>query len=120
VLGERRRRWETIVFEARGGKKGAPGAQNTEYAEGLRLVLEQLKAEGIVIADAVVGSRATAPLSGTERRLDLGEAYTVAIGDAEEIGKAQEAVGRAGAKGGNATRRIRLTVASGGPPPRTR
>jgi hypothetical protein len=112
---ERRGGRETIVFEARGGKKGAPGAQNTEYAEGLRLVLEQLRAEGMVIADAVVESRATAHLSVEERRLDLGEAYPVAIGDAEElrrtIGKAQEAVGReAGAKGGNATKRIRLVV----------
>jgi hypothetical protein len=110
---ERKDGQTSIVFEARGGTKGTSSAQNTEYGEGLRLLLEKLAAEGAVITDAAVESRATAELTLEERRLDLGEPYPVAIGDAEElrrrIGKAQERIGRAPeARGGNATKRIRL------------
>src|SRR4030095_16739814 len=41
----------TIVFEARGGTRGTPGAQNTEYAEGLTLLLGRLADAGLSLQD---------------------------------------------------------------------
>jgi len=110
----------TLVFESMGGTKGAPGAQNTDYAEGLTLVLERLGRAGAVLTDAAVDSRTTQELPLVERRLVLEEQpYPVALtGDVQLLRKrlsaAQGRVGRApeASGAGNPTRRIRLWVES--------
>jgi superfamily II DNA or RNA helicase/diadenosine tetraphosphate (Ap4A) HIT family hydrolase/HKD family nuclease/SOS-response transcriptional repressor LexA len=107
----------TIVVESRGGTQGSEQERNTEYAEGLELVLERLGAQGVRITEILVESRNTAKLAREERRLTLaGFRYPIAIEDAAALRKAisaaQAHVGRAkGAKGGgNQTRRLRMFV----------
>ena len=107
----------TIVFESRGGTRGTAGERNTEYATGLTLLLERLKARGIVIRDAVVESRDTASTPAEKRLLNLTDReYPFEIDDAESVRRAmtsaQAGIGRApGARGsGNGTKRIRIYV----------
>lgn len=105
----------TIVIEARGGTRGTPAALNTEYSEGLQLLLERLKKAQLTILDAAVETRDTRDLPIEVRRLDLGAPYPVEVTDPDAlrraIGRAQERVGRKpGATGGNSTRRIRIWV----------
>jgi hypothetical protein len=115
-LVERRDGALSVIVESRGGTKGTGDERNTAYNEGLELILARLKERGIRIADALVESTMTSRLPISERRLDLGVAYPIAINDPaalrREMGKAQAAVGRApGAKGvGNATKRLRVLV----------
>lgn len=103
----------SIVIESRGGKP----ERNTEYAEGLELILQRLGDRGLRIADAVVDTRDTLTLPVEERRLQLaGRTYPVVIDDAEQVrralGAAQAKIGRTpGARGsGNSTKRIRLLI----------
>ena len=109
---------DTIVFESRGGKLGTKGQRNTEYAEGLRLVLERLGGAGLGLADVVVDTRDTAERPLADRRVVLdGRPYPVHVADPEElrnaISAAQAMVGRTpDARGaGNRTRRLRIWVA---------
>lgn len=111
----------TVVIDARGGTQGTSGALNTEYGEGLVLLLERMKAVGLSLADAAVESRATEALPLEERRLQLGDwAYPVEITDVtalkQRMSAAQARVGRAeGAKGtGNSTKRLRLWLTGAG------
>ena len=111
----------TVVVEARGGTRGTAEAVNTQYAEGLRLLLARLKEAGHSLADAALDTRATAGLSPEERRLDVGEPWPLVIDDSDDVyrrlSKAQERVGKPkGTKGGNSTRRIRLRL-TGEPDP---
>jgi hypothetical protein len=110
----------SIIVEARGGTAGSKDERNTEYAEGLELILERLRANGLKIADAVVESRDTLTLPIEQRRLHVeGRPWPMVIDDVEKVRRglsaAQARVGRAsGAKGtGNSTRRIRLTIEGG-------
>jgi superfamily II DNA or RNA helicase/diadenosine tetraphosphate (Ap4A) HIT family hydrolase len=105
----------SLVFESRGGTRGSKDERNTEYAEGLRLLLERLGTRGYRLADAQVISRETATLSSEELRLIVEEMpYPIRITDADaarrKLSSAIAKVGRApGAKGaGNSTKRIRL------------
>ncbi|MDP1915396.1 MAG: DEAD/DEAH box helicase family protein [Myxococcales bacterium] len=107
----------SIVLEARGGTGGSSDEQNSEYSEGLELVLTRLRERGLTIADAYVESRDTVTLPLAERRLQLDDRpYPVAVDDVQSVKKAlsaaQAKVGRApGAKGaGNSTKRIRLVI----------
>ncbi|MCC6665011.1 MAG: DEAD/DEAH box helicase family protein [Polyangiaceae bacterium] len=110
---------QTVVIRARGGARGSSDELNTDYAEGLELVLRRLGEAGFRIADAQVESRDTAKLSPEDRRLPLPVAYPVAIEDSsrlrKQISAAQAKVGRApGARGGgNQNKRIRLFLADG-------
>jgi hypothetical protein len=108
----------TVVIESRGGTRGSANERNTQYAQGLELILSRLGAMDVQIADALVESAATQQLPIEKRRLTLeGEDYPLWITDPaslrSKLGAAQSFVGRAaGAKGsGNSTRRIRLFLA---------
>jgi hypothetical protein len=106
----------TIVFESRGGTRGTSAERNSDYAEGLEVLLHRLKAAGANISDVVVESRETEQLSLEARRLDLGDSYPLRVVDAvalrRKISAAQAKVGRAeGARGsGNRTKRLRLFI----------
>jgi hypothetical protein len=111
----------TVVVEARGGTRGTSDAVNTQYAEGLRVLLARLKEGGHSLADATLDTRATAELTLEERRLDVGEPWPLVIDDPQDLqrrlSKAQERIGKPkGTKGGNSTRRIRLWL-TGDPDP---
>ena len=109
----------TVIFESRGGTRGSAAERNTDYAEGLELVLRRLGSADVDIADIVVESRETERLPLEDRRLDLGEPYPVPIVDAaalrRSISASQARIGRGeGARGGgNRTKRIRLFLRTG-------
>lgn len=109
----------TVVFESRGGTRGSAAERNSDYAEGLELVLRRLGLAGVDISDIAVESRETERLPLEDRRLDLGESYPLRVVDAvmlrRKISAAQAKVGRAeGARGaGNRTKRIRLFIRTG-------
>jgi hypothetical protein len=105
----------TIIYESRGGTKGSGSERNTQYAQGLEVLLGRLAAMEAQITDAVVESEKTRDLPLDQRRLAIeGERYPLRITDPValrgKLSTAQTKVGRAeGAKGsGNSTRRIRL------------
>lgn len=107
----------SIVLESRGGAQTSPEKRNSEYGDGLLLILERLRAHRLKIADAFVESRDTAALPIEDRRLHIkGRDYPFVVDDADAlrraISAAQAKVGRPpNAKGsGNSTRRIRLVI----------
>jgi superfamily II DNA or RNA helicase/diadenosine tetraphosphate (Ap4A) HIT family hydrolase/SOS-response transcriptional repressor LexA len=110
----------TVVFESRGGTRGTSAERNSDYADGLELILHRLGQAGIVLDDIVVESNEAARLPIAERRIDLGEPYPLRIVDASalrrSISAAQAEVGRApGARGsGNRTKRIRMFLRAAG------
>jgi hypothetical protein len=112
----------TVVFESRGGTRGTSAERNTDYGEGLRLIVERLGEAGLGLEDVLVESRDSSSLATEERRVTLaGRPYPITIDDAEQLRRqlsaAQARVGRApGARGsGNSTRRLRLFLASPAP-----
>ncbi|MCP3163144.1 hypothetical protein [Myxococcus qinghaiensis] len=106
-----------LVFESRGG-----GTRNTEYKDGLKVLLERLRAiGGATIEDAVIDTEATRDsLSESERRIHpRGRSYPISLDAESDVAKlrialmsAQTGVGRKpGAKGGgNPNKRMRLTL----------
>jgi hypothetical protein len=111
----------SIVLESRGGARGSKGERNTEYTQGLLLLLERLRERGLRIADAAVESRDTMAVPVEERRLHLeSHPYPFVIDNAEEVRRALSAaqanIGRApGARGaGNSTKRIRVLLEANG------
>jgi hypothetical protein len=94
--------------------------RNTDYADGLELLLEKLGAAGLPITEVLVESRETTALPREQRRLVLGEhPYPITVKDAgalrRAVSAAQTQIGRApGAKGaGNRTRRLRVFLGAG-------
>ena len=61
----------TIVFESRGGTRGSVNERNSDYAQGLELVLARLKTKGFRIREVLVESRHTASIPPVDRRLPL-------------------------------------------------
>ena len=105
----------TVVFESRGGTRGSDGQRNSDYAEGLELLLGRLADARIDLQDVLVESRETTKLPREERQvLVRDQPYPLVVEDpgalARKLGAGQARVGRApGARGsGNRTRRIRL------------
>jgi SOS-response transcriptional repressor LexA len=105
----------SVIVEARGGTAGGEEARNTDYREGLGLILERLGRAGCRIVDAQVDSLRTRDLPVDERRIPM-DGYPLVVTAPEELARAlmraQATVGREpGARGaGNSTRRIRLLL----------
>lgn len=110
----------TLVYESRGGARGAENERNSDYAPGLTVSLSRLGNLGLSIEDAVVDSHATQRMGLThqDRRIvDSKLTYPIDVNsyeDVEELRKllcsAQRPIGRLPdslGKGDN-TRRIRL------------
>ncbi|MBM4362129.1 MAG: hypothetical protein FJ104_05575, partial [Deltaproteobacteria bacterium] len=89
---------QTIVIEARGATIGSAEQRNSDYTEGLELVLRRLGRAGFQLADAFVDSRDTQSLPRADQRLAVGADYPITIADAAELrrlmGAAQARVGR--------------------------
>ena len=109
----------TIVFESRGGARGATSERNREYAAGLEILLERLKVMGATITDALIETARSSDLPPERRRLVLkGRTYPLALGREQDVPKLRQALSAAqakvgqtkGAKGGNPTKRIRLLL----------
>lgn len=106
-----------VSINSRGGSKGSPSARNTDYTEGLRLLLSRLAVVDAVITDAAVDSTATRDRTLEERRLALDyPVHLSAAGDISALGRevqrSQTTVAHAAAasRGGNSTRRICMWV----------
>ncbi|WP_223749135.1 hypothetical protein [Myxococcus sp. XM-1-1-1] len=106
----------SVVFESSGG-----GTRNTDYRQGLEVLLERLRNLGASLVDAALASRDTVSLTPDERRLALrGRAYPIVLGAESDIpalrralSAAQALVGRAPGAisgGGNKNKRIRLVL----------
>jgi hypothetical protein len=110
------REWE-ILFHSRGGTRDTPAARNSDYQDGLELLLLRLAQLNSVIVDAAADTRETRSLSPLERRLSLNYPVRLAA-DIEprrlrlQIGRAAAAINRReGARGpGNQTKTISVSV----------
>ncbi|WP_051335372.1 HNH endonuclease [Methylocapsa acidiphila] len=109
-----------LVIESRGGGEGGPRPpRNADYALGLELLLRRLGQESAKLTDVEVYSNVTRNWAAERRRisapsfsfpLDL-----AALGNLErfrhELGRESAALGRKpGKKGGNPTKKLRLTL----------
>ncbi len=111
----------SIVYFSRGGKKGTPSERNSDYHQGLELLLSRMARLGLSLLDAQIDTRqVTDTHSSDQRRLQVeGRPYPVELASETDIGalrkllgSAQAKAGRApGARGsGNSTKQIRLTL----------
>ena len=101
----------SIVFHSRGGTKGAPNATNTQYADGLRLVLDRLEASSLPISGIWVDSSRVQHLPLTDRlvvseeeaRFGVPEIFRLASRRMQSVGsKAKPGAG------GNSNKRLRI------------
>lgn len=108
--------WDLIAL-ARGGKKGTPAARNTEYAEGLELVISRLAALEARIIDALLDSETVNRLPRDDRRLQLPlpiqlrpslESRPLALTIGQALAKVARVPGAG--SGGNPTRRLLLAI----------
>jgi superfamily II DNA or RNA helicase/diadenosine tetraphosphate (Ap4A) HIT family hydrolase/HKD family nuclease len=115
----------SVVIESAGGSAGSPAARNTEYVDGLDLVLERLAAMGAQVLDVYIDTQSTLDLSLADRRLDPGEGlhYPLRLEELTDLGalrrrllRSMSRAGRAPGSGGggNARKRTRLVIAVDG------
>lgn len=109
-----------LILESWSGPRpdGSP-PRNPDYNSALDLLLARLGQVGTVLRSGVVDSREMQGRPLIDRQLDLPDhAYPVALGDVRdfrefrlEMGRAQRVIGREpGTRGGNSTKRIRLSL----------
>lgn len=108
----------SLVFESKGGKRNTTASRNSDYNQGLTLLLERLAQHGATLKDAAIETQATRELPLDSRRLRLdNQSFPVdlashgdLVGYRVALSRAQAQVGRSpSAKGGgNPTKRIRL------------
>ncbi len=86
----------TLTIESRGGARGAPNERNTQYADGLRVLLRRLGARGVRITDAQVTSSAALRLypDAAQRRLEGDFTYDIQVA-AHDPDELRRAFGRA-------------------------
>lgn len=103
-----------IIFHSRGGKRGSDAERNSDYREGLTILLRRVHKAGFGIARVEVDSTTARALPPEVRTLavdvtDLSAPELVA----RAIGLAAKKVGqKPGAKGGNDTKRLRIVLAA--------
>jgi hypothetical protein len=109
----------TVVLESAGGTKGTAAARNTEYVQGLDVLLERLGALGAQLTSVHLDTDRTKHLPIGERTLKLGTPFPIDLGVAQpaalraQMVTAMSSTGRsedAGSGGGNPRRRIRLLL----------
>jgi len=108
-----------LVFHHKAGRRGSPRAVNSDYHEGLELLLERLASVGGTILGVSVDSSVARELDPADRELDL--PFPLAVGtDTDvpalrlQITRAQRPIARrphVKPNGGNDQKRIRVTVA---------
>ncbi len=112
----------SVVFFSRGGTKGSSEERNSQYTQGLEVLLARMGRLGLLLEEVLLDTgKVTDILSTDERRLEIeGLAYPIELAETAEfgmlrrrLGKAQARAGRKpGAKGsGNSTKQVRLVVA---------
>ncbi len=115
---ERRDGQLSLVFHSGGGTRGSAAERNTDYAQGLELILARLAALHIDILDALVDSERVRDRPDDDRRIGERAQYPLRITDPIEtrlmLGRGMAEVGSGpGAKGGgNRNEQIRLVLGS--------
>lgn len=101
-----------IVFHSRGGKSGAPKQRNSQYATGLRILLDRLAVAKITIDRVLVDSGAAQALSEMDREiLGISDRNITPEQCFKHLSSRMKAIGQSStAKGGNSTKRIRLKL----------
>lgn len=109
-----------VILESRGGAAEGPRApRNAQYAEGLELLLRRMGEHGATLVDVEVYSRETQNLPIEQRRIAAPDfPFPIDLRTLDnptalrkQLGRASAALGRReGQKGGNPTKRLRLTV----------
>jgi len=113
----------SVVFFSRGGTKGAPDQRNSDYHQGLELLLARMAKLGLTLVDAQLDTRQVSDTHSSEqRRLRIeGQPYPIELATVtnlrelrSRLGSAQAKAGRRpGATGsGNSTKQVRLFVSS--------
>ncbi len=93
-----------VIVESRGGTGGTKAARNTQYGEGLALLLRRLAGLGATLERAELWTRS---VSG--ERLELrGRSYPIELASVDDIDRLRRDL--QAAQGNNPTRRIRLIV----------
>jgi hypothetical protein len=109
----------TVVLESAGGTKGTAAARNTEYVQGLDVLIERLAALGAQLTSVYLDTAQTKDLPVEQRTLKLGMPFPIDLGLVQpaalraQMVKAMSGTGRsedAGSGGGNPRRRIRLLL----------
>lgn len=111
----------SILFFSRGGTKGTPTESNSDYHQGLELLLRRMARLGLSLFDAHIDTQqVTDTHSLDQRRLQVeGRPYPIALASESDfeglrrlLASATAKAGRTpGAKGaGNSTKQIRLTL----------
>jgi hypothetical protein len=101
-----------LVFHARGGRRGATNAHNSDYSDGLLILLKRMKAANLTIVGVWVDSSTVQSLPLEQRQI-LGAADRGLDPDQTRslLSKRMIAVGqKPGAQGGNSTKRIRIKL----------
>jgi len=93
-----------VILESRGGTAGSKAARNTQYAEGLRVLLDRLKELGSTITGAEFATRQVSGEALTLKRFAFPVSMS-SVASTDELRKELQA-----AQGNNPTRRIRLLV----------
>lgn len=110
-----------VVIYSRGGARGAANERNTDYGEGLELILARAGTLGMVVEDALVDSKVTSNLPPEKRRLSVPRRpYPIHIADSDDasslrlaLQRSQIPIGQAvKSRGGNSTKKIRLIFAA--------
>ncbi|MCB9891592.1 MAG: DEAD/DEAH box helicase family protein [Planctomycetes bacterium] len=111
----------SVLFFSRGGQKGTGSARNTEYTNGLKVLIERMARLGLVLQSVELDSKGVGERLSTADRMLVLEThpYPVDLGNLDsvstllsELKRAQSNKGRKpGATGsGNATKQIRLGI----------
>lgn len=109
-----------LILESRGGSDDGPTkSRNSQYAEGMEILLGRLAGINAVLVDVLLDSRPVRTRSDEKRRLatpnfrlPLRLSDVVDLSELRlEFGRASAAFGRAdGASGGNSTKRLRIRL----------
>lgn len=112
-----------LIYHHKAGRRGGERSVNSDYHEGLELLLGRLAKLNCSILGISVDSSVARALPSEERELDL--AYPINLSEKTDVArlrrritKAQKSVARrpdAKPGGGNDQKRIRITVSSGRP-----
>ena len=100
-----------VIFQSRGGRKNEPRSSNTDYGTALRLILQRLKAAGHWVQGAWVESRAVRGIPEHERQILYAPEFSKSPDEVFTWMSARmRGIGSSAARGGNSTKRIKLSV----------
>ena len=110
--------WFDYIFESRGGTKGSSNERNPDYFEALEIVLHDAKSKSWLIRDIVVASKKLEALPISQKRVHPENySFPIHLNEQVDVVSLRKAISNSvskvgkepGSKGGNPTKRIRIT-----------